>query len=103
MLDRRAVDADLLHLSKAERRALRALGVTIGAFCLYAADQFVEASADLASAFADRAAPDWRPGGSGAVAASRRSPAASGAGTARGRRRGVAGGAGRRGWSGSAN
>ncbi len=63
VLDRRAVDADLLHLSKAERRALRELGVTIGAFCLYAADQLLEESADLASAFADYADPDWRPVG----------------------------------------
>jgi ATP-dependent RNA helicase SUPV3L1/SUV3 len=63
VLDRRAADADLVHLSKAERRALRELGVTIGTFCLYAADQLSEASADVASAFADRAAPDWRPGG----------------------------------------
>ncbi len=64
VLDRRTVEADLIHLSKAERRALRELGVTIGTFCLYAADQLAEASVDVASAFADRAAPAWRPSGS---------------------------------------
>jgi ATP-dependent RNA helicase SUPV3L1/SUV3 len=63
VLDRGAVDADLVHLSKAERRALRALGVIIGTFCLYAADQLSEASAEIANAFADRAAPDWKPSG----------------------------------------
>ena len=63
VLDRRAAEADLVHLSKAERRALRELGVTIGTFCVYAADQLSEASADVASVFADRAAPEWRPVG----------------------------------------
>jgi ATP-dependent RNA helicase SUPV3L1/SUV3 len=63
VLDRRSAEADLVHLSKAERRALRELGVTIGTFCLYAADQLAPESAEVASAFADRAAPDWRPSG----------------------------------------
>jgi len=63
VLDRRSAAVDLVHLSKAERRALRELGVTIGTFCLYAADQLSETSADIAAAFADRAAPDWKPVG----------------------------------------
>ena len=65
VLDRRAVESDLAHLSKAERRALRELGVTIGAFCLFAPDQLSETAVDVATAFAERAAPDWRPTGSG--------------------------------------
>ncbi len=63
VLDRRSVDADLVHLSKAERRALRTLGVTIGTYCLYAADQLSDAAAEVAGAFADRAAPEWKPSG----------------------------------------
>ena len=61
VLDRRAVETDLAHLSKAERRALRELGVTIGTTCLFATDQLAEGAADVATAFAERAAPDWRP------------------------------------------
>ena len=63
VLDRRAAEADLAHLSKAERRALRELGVTIGTFCLFASDQLSEASVDVATAFARRVAPDWKPVG----------------------------------------
>ena len=52
VIDRREVEADLASLSRAERRALRALGVRIGAFCLYLPSQTNPAAAALATAFA---------------------------------------------------
>jgi ATP-dependent RNA helicase SUPV3L1/SUV3 len=52
VLDRREVEADLRVLSQAERRALRALGVRIGAFCLYLPGQLNARAAAFASAFA---------------------------------------------------
>ncbi len=61
VLDRRAVEADLGHLSRAERRALRALGVRFGEFCLFLPSQASGAPRDVAAAFARQAAPDWRP------------------------------------------
>ena len=68
VLDRRAVEADLGHLSRAERRALRALGVRFGEFCLFLPSQASGAGRDVATAFARQAAPDWRPRGEGLVA-----------------------------------
>ncbi len=65
VLDRRAVDADLAHLSKVERRTLRALGVAIGAFSIHAHDQLGDEAANVTSALACRAAPEWRPLGLG--------------------------------------
>ena len=61
VLDRRAVEADLGHLSRAERRALRALGVRFGEFCLFLPSQTSGPARDVAAAFARQAAPDWRP------------------------------------------
>jgi ATP-dependent RNA helicase SUPV3L1/SUV3 len=52
VIDRRAVEPDLSSLSQAERRALRALGVRIGAFCLWLPGQIDPAAASLAAAFA---------------------------------------------------
>jgi ATP-dependent RNA helicase SUPV3L1/SUV3 len=64
-IDRRAVDTDLAHLSRSERRTLRALGVRFGQFAVRL-DQSGEAR-PLAEAFARLAAPDWRPGGEGSI------------------------------------
>jgi len=61
VLDRRAVEADLGDLSRAERRALRALGVRFGEFCLFLPSQNSGPSRDVAMAFARQAAPEWRP------------------------------------------
>jgi ATP-dependent RNA helicase SUPV3L1/SUV3 len=61
VLDRRAIEADLGHLSRAERRALRALGVKFGEFCLFLPSQASGAARDVAAAFARQSAPDWRP------------------------------------------
>ncbi len=63
VLDRRAVEADLGHLSRAERRTLRGLGVRFGEFCLFLPSQTSGAARDVATAFARQAAPDWRPRG----------------------------------------
>ncbi|MGH7023641.1 MAG: helicase-related protein [Caulobacteraceae bacterium] len=51
-VDRRAVEPDLASLSRAERRALRQLGVRIGAFCLYLPSQLGPETARFAQAFA---------------------------------------------------
>jgi ATP-dependent RNA helicase SUPV3L1/SUV3 len=64
-IDRRAVETDLTHLSRSERRALRALGVRFGQFGVRL-EQTPDA-APLAEAFARLAAPDWRPGREGPV------------------------------------
>jgi ATP-dependent RNA helicase SUPV3L1/SUV3 len=68
VLDRRAVEADLGQLSRAERRALRTLGVRFGEFSLYLPSQASGPARDVAAAFARQAAPDWRPGGEGLIA-----------------------------------
>ncbi len=65
VLDRRSVEVDLGHLSRAERRALRELGVRFGEFCLFLPSQTRSAAASVAQAFAVQAAPDWRPRGDG--------------------------------------
>jgi ATP-dependent RNA helicase SUPV3L1/SUV3 len=68
VVDRRAVEADLGQLSRAERRALAALGVRFGEFCLFLPSQMFGAAKDVAAAFASQAAPDWRPRGEGVLA-----------------------------------
>ena len=65
VLDRRAVETDLGNLSRSERRALRALGVRFGQFCLFLPSQTVGAARDVALAFARQAARDWRPAAEG--------------------------------------
>jgi ATP-dependent RNA helicase SUPV3L1/SUV3 len=52
VIDRRQVEADLRLLSQAERRALRALGVRIGAFCLFLPSQLTPEAASFAVAIA---------------------------------------------------
>ncbi|HEY1929579.1 MAG TPA: helicase-related protein [Caulobacteraceae bacterium] len=64
-MDRRAVETDLAHLSRGERRALRAVGVRFGQFAIRLERR--EDAAPLAEAFARLAAPDWRPGGEGPI------------------------------------
>jgi ATP-dependent RNA helicase SUPV3L1/SUV3 len=68
VLDRRVVEADLGHLSRAERRALRGLGVRFGEFCLFLPSQTSGAAREMAVAFARQAAPDWRPREEGLIA-----------------------------------
>jgi ATP-dependent RNA helicase SUPV3L1/SUV3 len=55
VIDRRAVEADLAALSRAERRDLRRLGVRIDAFCLCLPSQNGQAA--FAAAFADHLPP----------------------------------------------
>ena len=57
VLSRLGAEADLAQLSRAERRALRALGVRFGGFCLYLPES--SQAPPLAFAFAARAAPRW--------------------------------------------
>ncbi len=68
VLDRRAIEADLLHLSRGERGVLRGLGVRFGAFSLHLPSQAQADARGVALAFALRAAPDWRPPPNGLVA-----------------------------------
>ena len=68
VLDRRAVEADLAHLSRGERGVLRGLGVRFGAFSLFLPSQTQPQARDIAQAFALQAAPDWRPPGEGLAA-----------------------------------
>jgi ATP-dependent RNA helicase SUPV3L1/SUV3 len=65
VLARAEVESDVRLLSRVERRALRSLGVRIGAFSLFLADQLGDAARPLAHAFALQAAPQWRPAGPG--------------------------------------
>ena len=58
ILDRRAVDGDLKALSQAERRALRMLGVRIGAFSLFMPGLLAPEALAFAQAMAGGA---WRP------------------------------------------
>jgi len=60
VLARAGLEAELRSLSQGERRALRALGVRIGAFTLFLPELTGPAHA-FAQAFALAAAPDWRP------------------------------------------
>jgi ATP-dependent RNA helicase SUPV3L1/SUV3 len=57
VIDRRGAEADVAALSQGERRALRALGVRLGAFCLFLPDQLRPEAALFASAFAVGAEP----------------------------------------------
>jgi ATP-dependent RNA helicase SUPV3L1/SUV3 len=60
-IDRRTVEAEVRALSQAERRALRGLGVRFGAFSLFLPDLLAAPARDVARAFAQLAAPEWRP------------------------------------------
>ncbi len=57
VLDRRAVAADVKALSQAERRALRGLGVKLGAFSLYMPGLLSETARSFAGAFVADASP----------------------------------------------
>ena len=59
ILDRREVAADLKALSQAERRALKSLGVRIGAFSLYLPGLLAPRARSFSAAFA--VSRDWRP------------------------------------------
>jgi ATP-dependent RNA helicase SUPV3L1/SUV3 len=61
VLDRRPLENDLRALSQAERRALRSLGVRIGAFSLYLPGLLTESARSFAVAFAPPGASEWRP------------------------------------------
>jgi ATP-dependent RNA helicase SUPV3L1/SUV3 len=58
VLSRRGIARELRDLSQGERRALRALGVRFGGFCLFLPE--IVGAQPLALACADRAAPSWR-------------------------------------------
>jgi ATP-dependent RNA helicase SUPV3L1/SUV3 len=60
VLARAGLEPELKSLSQGERRALRSLGVRIGAFALYL-PELAGAGRPFARAFALAAAPDWRP------------------------------------------
>jgi ATP-dependent RNA helicase SUPV3L1/SUV3 len=60
VLDRRAIGADIGALSQAERRALRALGVRIGAFSVYLPGLLTPRARSFAAAFSPPGAEDWR-------------------------------------------
>jgi ATP-dependent RNA helicase SUPV3L1/SUV3 len=62
VLGRRAVETDLGRLSRAERRALRDLGMRFGEFSLYLPSQMEPEAIIFARAFALQAQTDWRPG-----------------------------------------
>ena len=62
VLARAEASAEVRALSRAERRALRSLGVTIGAFSLYLPSMAAPRARSFAAAFALQAAPHWRPG-----------------------------------------
>ncbi len=61
IVDRREVEQDLRVLSPAERRALRGLGVKIGAFSVFLPGLLGGPARRFAAAFAAVAAPHWRP------------------------------------------
>jgi ATP-dependent RNA helicase SUPV3L1/SUV3 len=61
VLDRAQVRAEVKALSQVERRALRSLGVRIGAFSLFLPALLRPQARAIAQAFAARTAPDWRP------------------------------------------
>lgn len=61
VLDRAEVREEIRTLSQVERRALRGLGVRIGAFSIYLPSLLKPAARALTRAMAQREAPDWRP------------------------------------------
>ncbi len=61
VLARREVAADIAALSQGERRALRSLGVRLGAFSLFLPTVLSETAAPLLQAFAAVEVPQWRP------------------------------------------
>ena len=61
VLARREVAGEVVALSQGERRALRRLGVRLGAFSLYLPAVLAEPARPLLSAFAGLAAAHWRP------------------------------------------
>jgi len=60
-LDRSEVQGDVRALSQVERRALRGLGVRIGAFSIWAPGVLKPEARVLTQALAARETPDWRP------------------------------------------
>jgi ATP-dependent RNA helicase SUPV3L1/SUV3 len=60
VLPRTGLEAELKSLSQGERRALRALGVAIGAYALFL-PELAGKGRGFAQPFAAAAAPDWRP------------------------------------------
>ncbi|MGH6986968.1 MAG: helicase-related protein, partial [Caulobacteraceae bacterium] len=61
VLARGGLEADLASLSRGERRALRSLGVRIGAFHLGLPALHAPEARPFAAALVRRLAPDWRP------------------------------------------
>ncbi|CAN7263542.1 helicase-related protein [Phenylobacterium sp. LjRoot219] len=61
LLDRAEVREEIRTLSQVERRALRGLGVRIGAFSIYLPSLLKPQARALTRAMALREAPDWRP------------------------------------------
>ena len=74
VLPRAGLERELRSLSQGERRALRSLGVRIGAFVLYA-PELAGRALGFARPFALAAAPDWTPGSTGVVSLPAPSPA----------------------------
>jgi len=61
VVDRKLVEGQVKSLSLAERRALKFLGVRFGAFSLFLPALLTTEALRFTAAFADRAAPIWRP------------------------------------------
>ena len=61
VLDRAGAEAQIRALSQNERRALKALGVRFGAFSLFLPALLAPEAQCVSAAFADLAAPAWRP------------------------------------------
>jgi len=61
VLDRQGVEADVRALSQAERRALKSVGVRLGAFSIHIPGLLSEQARSFAGAFAAEGARDWRP------------------------------------------
>ena len=75
VLDRREVDGELRQLSQAERRALRSLGVRLGAFTVDLPSLADPGARELLAAYAAFASP-WRPQAEGLTPLPKPSPAA---------------------------
>jgi ATP-dependent RNA helicase SUPV3L1/SUV3 len=65
VLDRGPVRAEARALSQVERRALRSLGVRLGAFSLFMPALLKPQARALAQVFAARETPDWKPAAEG--------------------------------------